>query len=89
MSKRNEYTEMHDEFFNDLHGVVTINNLTFEPATVLRNCDYVAYRESVNNYIESRVDYLKTSISELDIFTDFEDIETMMADIRDALNATI
>ena len=89
MSNRNEYTEMHDEFYNDLHKVVKIDNLTFEAATVLRNCDFVAYRESVNQYIESQIDYVKLTISELDIYTQFDEIEILTAGVRRMMNATI
>ena len=41
---------MFDDAFNEAYGMVKLGDLSFEPATVLKECDPIAYRCAVSDY---------------------------------------
>lgn len=45
-----EYTEDdHEEYLNDMHETVEVCGMIMNQGTVLLNCDYIAFCESLNN----------------------------------------
>ena len=53
----NFVTEMVDDIF-DSEGDVEIGNLSFNRSQILRELDPIAYREAVNDYIDSMIEDL-------------------------------
>ena len=47
---------MHDDMLDEVVGDLQIGNLTFSPSRVLKTCDQIAYRCSLNEYIDVLVD---------------------------------
>lgn len=43
--------ENYDDMLNECHEIIQIGCLTFEPADVIFNCDPVAYRCGLNDYL--------------------------------------
>ena len=41
---------MFDDAFNEAYGMVVFGDLSFDPATVLKKCDPIAYRCAVSDY---------------------------------------
>lgn len=39
-----------DNVFNEAYGMVKFGDLSFEPATILKECDPIAYRCAVSDY---------------------------------------
>lgn len=46
---------MHDEMLDECTDQIQIGNLTYDPSDVLKSTDPVAYRCSVNEYIDCMV----------------------------------
>ena len=53
----NLITEIVDDMI-DSEGVVQIGNLSFNRSQILRELDPIAYREAVNDYIDSMIEDL-------------------------------
>jgi len=45
--------ESYDELLNACHGSVQVAGLTFDPSDVIFNCDPIAYRCGLSDYIDS------------------------------------
>ena len=65
----NFVTEMVDDIF-DSEGDVEIGNLSFNRSQILKQLDPTAYREEVNNYIDSMIE-------DLDPESDVDEIERL------------
>jgi len=55
--KTNFVTEMVDDIF-DSEGDVEIGNLSFSRSQIVKELDPIAYREAVNDYIDSMIEDL-------------------------------
>ncbi len=45
--------DRHVEALNDIHGTVQVAGRTFDAAEVLQQLDPIAFRESLNQYLDS------------------------------------
>jgi len=77
------------EMVNDLldeQGEVTIGNLTFYPSQILKQCDPIAYRITVNEYIDNMIADLEYDLERLDEDLDgdeIQDIKDNIAELED------
>jgi len=77
------------EMVNDLldeRGEVTIGNLTFYPSQILKQCDPIAYRITVNEYIDNMIADLEYDLERLDEDLDgdeIQDIKDNIAELED------
>lgn len=51
----NALHDMFDETLNEANGLVNIGSREYEPSTVLKSVDQVAYRESYNDWLDGEV----------------------------------
>lgn len=68
-----DYVEQYEEVLNE-EGLVKVGGLTFEPATIIRELDPIAYRCGLNDYVDGidkdeNEDY-KELIDELEVLED-------------------
>lgn len=78
--------KQHDiiEMVNDLldeQGEVAIGNLTFYPSQILKECDPIAYRITINEYIDNMISDLEYDLERLDEDLDSNEIQ----DIKDSI----
>lgn len=45
--------DQYDDMLNECHDEIMIGNLTFDPSDVVFNCDPIAYRCGLIDYIDS------------------------------------
>lgn len=72
------------EMVNDLldeQGEVAIGNLTFYPSQILKECDPIAYRITINEYIDNMISDLEYDLERLDEDLDSNEIQ----DIKDSI----
>ena len=50
-----EAEEEFNSLLNEIHGMVNIGSLTFQPATVIKECDPTAYREEFLNWVDAKI----------------------------------
>lgn len=80
---RTDYIEeMVDELLDE-QGPIEIGNLTFNPSQVLRRMDPVAYRQTVLDVIDSRLQDLYYELDQLDPDTDADEVEEIKAQIQE------
>jgi len=70
-----EVKKMFDEMLDESYPIVTIGTLTFYPSQILRECDPVAYNESLLDF-EDRI--IQKNIHSRDL--DFDRMQSRMAD---------
>ena len=71
----------------DEQGEVTIGNLTFYPSQILKQCDPIAYRITVNEYIDNMIADLEYDLERLDSNIDdneIQDIKDNIAELEDS-----
>lgn len=78
------------DMVNDLldeQGEVSIGNLTFYPSQILKQCDPLAYRITVNEYIDNMISDLEYDLERLDNDIDGDeilDIKERLAELEDS-----
>lgn len=77
-----DYVEQYEEALNS-EGLVTVGGLTFEPATIIRELDPVAYSCGLNDYVdgiekEENEDYK-------DLLDELEALEDELTDLENEL----
>ena len=82
---RDYIEEMVDEMLNE-EGEVRIGNLSFDRSTILKECDPIAYREVVLEYINSRIEDLEYDLERLDPEVDADEVENIKAQIEELEN---
>jgi len=78
----NFITEAVDEML-DMDGDVEIGNLTFSRSEILKQCDPLAYRITVNEYIDSQIEDLTYDLNRMDEEIDADDIEDLRMRIEE------
>ena len=89
-----DYEDQFDEMLDE-SGEIEIGCLTYSPSHVLKNVDPVAYRCSLNDFVDSldvedsdeykalqeEIDQLKSDIEDLE--SEIEDLENQIADLNE------
>jgi hypothetical protein len=70
-----EVKKMFDDMLDESYPIVTIGTLTFYPSQILRECDPVAYNESLLDFEDS---IIQNNIHSRDL--DFDRMQSRMAD---------
>ena len=91
-----DYEDQFDESLDDSIPEIEIGCLTYSPSHVLKNVDPVAYRCSLNDFVDSQfdasetdeykalqdeIDQLQSDIEDLE--NEIEDLENQIADVTD------
>ena len=91
-----DYEEQFDELLDESIPEIEIGNLTYSPSYVLKNVDPVAYRCSLNDFVDSldvekesdeyealqnEIDQLQSDIEDLE--NEIEDLENQIADLNE------
>lgn len=80
--RNSDIIEMVDDLL-DSEGAVTIGNLTFYPSQILRECDPVAYRMTVNDYIYNMIQDLEYDLERTDDADEQVDLKEQIAELED------
>lgn len=85
-----EHVQDYEDMLHDVHGLVEIGSLTYDPARVLREVDPVAYRCGLSDYIDSidkeeQPDYIEMKEELEDIEADIETVREQIEDIEQEL----
>ena len=75
------------DMVNDLldeQGEVSIGNLTFYPSQILRECDPVAYRITVNEYIDNMIQDMEYDLERTDDEDERTDLLERIAELEDS-----
>ena len=73
--------EMLDDMLDE-QGDVKIAGITFSPSYILKQLDPIAYKQALDEVIESRIDDLRYEVESLDPELDAEEIALLVADIE-------
>ena len=90
-----DYEDQFDESLDESIPEIEIGSLTYSPSHVLKNVDPVAYRCSLNDFVDSldvedsdeyktlqsEIDQLKSDIEDLE--SEIEDLENQIADVTE------
>lgn len=90
-----DYEYQFDDMLDDSTPEIEIGGLTYSPSHVLKNVDPVAYRCSLNDFVDSldvedsdeyealqdEIDQLKSDIEDLE--SEIEDLENQIADLTE------
>ncbi len=74
------------DMVNDLldeQGEVSIGNLTFYPSQILRECDPIAYRITVNEYIDNMIQDLQYDLDRTDDEDERTDLQDQITELED------
>lgn len=52
---RNEVENYYDEMLDECYETVKIGNIEFTPSEILFNCDPIAYKCGLNDYVDSQL----------------------------------
>lgn len=77
----NPHVEAFDELL-DMDGTVMVAGMEFYPSDILKNCDPIAYRISVNEYIDTMIEDLRYDLVHTDE-DDLDEIEDIQARIEE------
>ena len=85
-----EHVQDYEDMLHDLHGLVEIGSLTYDPAHVLREVDPTAYRCGLNDYVDSldkeeEPDYMEVKEELEEIEADIETVTEQIEDIEQEL----
>jgi len=70
----------------DEQGDVNIGNLVFSRSQILKQCDPVAYRQVVLDYIDSKIEDLQYDLDHLDPELDADEVDNIKAEISELEN---
>ena len=73
--------EMLDEMLDE-QGEVKIAGIWFSPSYILKQLDPIAYKQALDEVIESRIEDLRYEVESLDPELDAEEIALLVADIE-------
>ena len=90
-----DYEDQFDESFDESIPEIEIGSLTYSPSHVLKNVDPIAYRCSLNDFVDyfdvedsdeykalqEEIDQLQSDIEDLE--SEIEDLENQIADLTD------
>ena len=73
--------EMLDEMLDE-QGDVMVAGISFAPSYILKQLDPIAYKQALDEVVESRIDDLRDEVDSLDPELDAEEIALLVADIE-------